>query len=414
MHLERIHKRDEGRNWEFALQRARDIINYVAIYRDHLKNPAIISAEYKSHKLQMEQDLGFEELKALREAAMELVADEESEKSLSERRSSQTDTERRRSSSNTIKDISEETKFPKSSSTTSSHYDIVSITSEESLPLGTAPTTPTTSNAPLIPSPTTPPISTPTKSVPSPSSPSSVSPTQSGEGLLQRWFPTWTGWYSSEAENLENIEVPTDLSETSNFESNKEDPIDIPENSSQEKIPKSSLEEEILYVLSDSLENNTFMKRDAVFCKLSFTLKKGTISLLKCQNHSKSNFENRKLVQLFELELASVKMALESRPRSRSYKFDIELGSLCLKDQVTADTAFPNLICQQNRDLGTANLKAAVSRTSSMYAKLTNILSPMPIKSSASSLSLANTPSNGPLFSLTYECKPLNSKADHR
>lgn len=39
-------------------------------------------------------------------------------------------------------------------------------------------------------------------------------------------------------------------------------------------------------------------------------------------------------VDLFELEFANVKMGLESRPRSKSYKFDIELGSLTLRDKV--------------------------------------------------------------------------------
>lgn len=39
-------------------------------------------------------------------------------------------------------------------------------------------------------------------------------------------------------------------------------------------------------------------------------------------------------MELFELEFANVKMALESRPRSKSYKFDIELGSMNLKDKV--------------------------------------------------------------------------------
>lgn len=31
-----------------------------------------------------------------------------------------------------------------------------------------------------------------------PSASSSTSPTYSGEGILQRWFPTWGGWYTSE------------------------------------------------------------------------------------------------------------------------------------------------------------------------------------------------------------------------
>lgn len=40
-------------------------------------------------------------------------------------------------------------------------------------------------------------------------------------------------------------------------------------------------------------------------------------------------------MDIFELELASVRMALESRPRNKSYKIDIELGSLSLRDKVS-------------------------------------------------------------------------------
>ena len=44
-----------------------------------------------------------------------------------------------------------------------------------------------------------------------PTSPS-TSPTYSGEGILQRWFPTWGGWYASEPP------LPTDTEEANTGE----------------------------------------------------------------------------------------------------------------------------------------------------------------------------------------------------
>lgn len=74
-----------------------------------------------------------------------------------------------------------------------------------------------------------------------------------GRSMLENWFPGWVGWYSSAPTESESAEAA----------------------SSEAK----QLEGEILQVLSDSVENNTIFKRDAVFGKFNFCLKKGSINL---------------------------------------------------------------------------------------------------------------------------------------
>ncbi|XP_064107510.1 intermembrane lipid transfer protein VPS13D-like isoform X2 [Macrobrachium nipponense] len=324
-HLDRIHRRYVGRNWVFAQQRAVDIVKYVNIYCEHLRNPALVTTESKTHKMKVEQVLNFNELRYLRELAMERVS-KELFASKKEKQEVQ--------SANTPEEL--------------------------------------------------------------------ASPTQSGEGILQRWFPTWGGWYSS------GITPTTPPEGETVFKQPLQSPgpsYEEPEtNSEPEKQAPGSLEEEILYVLSDSMENNTFMKRDAVFCQLSFSLKRGSFSLTssKMPSPGGSPEEKDKRVELFELEFANVKMALESRPRNKSYKFDIELGSLNLHDKVTQDSAFPLLVSPQNSETSGSGLKAAMSRTSTMYARLTTMISPSQPKV------------EGPLFALTYECHPFTSKADHK
>ena len=273
VHLDIIHKRDEGRNWEYAAQRARDIINYVIIYKEHLRNPATLSAEYKTHKLQMEKELNFEELRSLREIAMGHVALEKAEDN------PETD----QSSGSVTVQPSES----RGQASTPVSTEASSILSDETFLLSTAPASPL-STASVSPSSTAPTSPTPADIDSLPSS-QAVSPTQSGEGILQRWFPAWAGWSSysdipeKSKDELEDKSESEDSKKSEMEKSSKE--------TEQEKIAKGSLEEEILYVLSDSLENNTFMKRDAVFCKLSFTLKKGTMSLCKSQGNTKTSSE---------------------------------------------------------------------------------------------------------------------------
>jgi vacuolar protein sorting-associated protein 13D len=71
-----------------------------------------------------------------------------------------------------------------------------------------------------------------------------------GRSMLVRWFPQWMGWYSS------------------------------PSTESTQTSPETTqLEGEILQVLSDSAENNTILKRDAVFGHFNFCLKRGCLTL---------------------------------------------------------------------------------------------------------------------------------------
>lgn len=80
-----------------------------------------------------------------------------------------------------------------------------------------------------------------------------------GRSMLVSWFPTWMGWYSSTTTEL----VASGSSEAT------------------------QLEGEILQALADSAENNTILKRDAVFGKFNFCLKTGTLHL--CTEKENSN-----------------------------------------------------------------------------------------------------------------------------
>lgn len=203
-HLDKIHKKYSCRNWPAALERARDIVKYVRIYCEHLKNPATVTTDNKAHKLKVEHLMNFGDLCALREIAMMRVAKE-----------------------------------------------------HEGLE----------HTRPLHP--------------PSTTSSEPTSPTQSGEGILQRWFPTWGGWYASDTTTTPTSS-PSEDDTAEDFTTDVDvESQAIPESRAEEEEKKvaGSLEEEILYVLSDTVENDTYMKRDAVFCQLSFMLKQCSFSL---------------------------------------------------------------------------------------------------------------------------------------
>lgn len=72
-----------------------------------------------------------------------------------------------------------------------------------------------------------------------------------GRSMLESWFPQWMGWYSSS----------------------------VGESNASNSPEAQQLEGEILQVLSDSAENNSVFKRDAVFGQFTFCLKSGTVKL---------------------------------------------------------------------------------------------------------------------------------------
>lgn len=77
--------------------------------------------------------------------------------------------------------------------------------------------------------------------------------------MLVRWFPQWMGWYSS---------TPTDNSKTDTMQ----------------------LEGEILQALSDTVDNNTILKRDAVFGQFNFCLKSGILNLCTVKEGRKETY----------------------------------------------------------------------------------------------------------------------------
>ncbi|KAJ8964860.1 hypothetical protein NQ314_004578 [Rhamnusium bicolor] len=181
-----------------------------------------------------------------------------------------------------------------------------------------------------------------------------------GRNMLVSWFPTWMGWYSSTSS---------------------------PESSISSSQEASQLEGEILQVLADSAENNTILKRDAVFGHFNFCLKRGTLNLCTA-------FENESSPML-ELEFKNLSLNVLSKPRTSSHLVEISLDAVFLKDKITQNTMFPILMGPPGND-----------RTAAPKGR-----GPSP-RISISSSKLEEGAEN--LFYLAYEKKPPNSGCDYR
>ncbi|CAH0555796.1 unnamed protein product [Brassicogethes aeneus] len=132
----------------------------------------------------------------------------------------------------------------------------------------------------------------------------------SGRSMLESWFPQWMGWYSTSTTNEAENVVPTET----------------------------ALEEELFQVLSDSAENNTILKRDAVFGKFNFSLTKGCLNLCTFIEETKESNS------MLELEFKNLSLTILSKPRTQSHLVELSLGSLSLKDKTTPNTLFPILV----------------------------------------------------------------------
>jgi hypothetical protein len=71
------------------------------------------------------------------------------------------------------------------------------------------------------------------------------------QGILLQWFPQWWGWQSNKATN----------------------------NSTSSATGSSTFDGELLDVLSDTIDDDTLLRRDTVFGLFNFALSKGAISL---------------------------------------------------------------------------------------------------------------------------------------
>lgn len=192
------------------------------------------------------------------------------------------------------------------------------------------------------------------RSVPIPDR-NSTNGNSAGRSMLVRWFPQWMGWYSTP----------------------------------QESAPETTqLEGEILQVLSDSAENNTILKRDAVFGHFNFCLKRGCLTLCASQEDTTESSP------MLELEFKNLSLNILSKPRTSSHLIELSLGALYLKDKITLNTMFPVLMGPP----GYERMNFGRSQ------------GPSPRASVASRLEEANEH----LFYLGYEKKPQNTGCDYR
>lgn len=189
-----------------------------------------------------------------------------------------------------------------------------------------------------------------------------------GRSMLLHWFPQWWGWYGN------NLTPSNTTPTTPNLES------------------QSSFEDEFLNALTDTVETNSILKRDAVFGKFHFILKKGTLDVFQ------GGFETD-VVQTIQLQFENLLLNVESRPRSGSHFISLSLGSVLLKDHLTLNTEFPDIIKPQSKDELQQKTKIQRSR---LTLGLTAV-SPPPVEENTE-----------PLLQLEYETKPFNCNTDYR
>ncbi|CAG0881810.1 unnamed protein product, partial [Cyprideis torosa] len=139
-----------------------------------------------------------------------------------------------------------------------------------------------------------------------------------GGGLLQSLFPYWGGWYSGSS-------------------------------AAERQEAASKLEESVLESIEDTLENSTYFKRDSVFLRLHFSLKRVRVALLSSSfTTSVSALGTKTTTQattpLGELDLDSTELSIESRPRIRAFQVHLKLHSLHVRDLLSKDTTFPYLV----------------------------------------------------------------------
>ncbi|XP_043480928.1 vacuolar protein sorting-associated protein 13D isoform X1 [Leptopilina heterotoma] len=178
---------------------------------------------------------------------------------------------------------------------------------------------------------------------------SNVSTPQQARGMLFQWFPDWLGWYTK---------TPNSTPSTS-----------------------SSFDGELLDALSDTIDDDTLLRRDTVFGQFNFALSKGAISLCTSKNFNES------VKTVMELQFERVNLTYESRPRSSSHKFYISLGALFLHDYLTEDTTFPILIQPQIVSVSSSRLRSSSEKLVTQVSQS--------------------------LFELTYEKRPLHLSVDH-
>lgn len=239
-----------------------------------------------------------------------------------------------------------------------------------------------------------------------------------GRSMLVQWFPQWCGWYkTTPSTGTAPSSTPPTSSATPSDSTTPSTPLlspshQLPPTSSSSSSllllttepakDQTQLEDEILNALAGSVENNSLLKRDAVFGKFNFILKKGTLDV--CTGSAAQIPLNQVVASklMLQLQFENLLLTIESRPRSASHFVGLSLGSIFVKDHITVDSEFPDLIRPQLKDEPAAPL-VSHSRLQRVSRFGMGTTPPVPPVAAAE-----------PLFQMNYERKPLTYNTDYR
>ncbi|XP_055378948.1 intermembrane lipid transfer protein Vps13D [Condylostylus longicornis] len=201
--------------------------------------------------------------------------------------------------------------------------------------------------------------------------------------MLFQWFPMWWGWYGSSATNGNlTATSPTDL---------------VNENGSTNE--ENDIEDDILNALEENnpIDGNSLLKRDAVFGKFNFVLISGQLNICS------EDIQSTNYVTMMEMNFDNLRLDFETRPRSNSHLVELSMGSVCVRDLLTKDSVFPELIKPQNKEDHMPT-----------FARYQSQKTASNIKKEQSSSTLNNENGEEPWFQLQYERKPLVYNTDYR
>lgn len=222
-----------------------------------------------------------------------------------------------------------------------------------------------------------------------------------GRGMLLQWFPQWWGWYKpgdAEESAFNNPTIDEKHGDLLSMADIEKTPRIDPQSTAEEEAHR--LEDDILNAFSVSVDNNSVLKRDAVFGKFDFTLRKGTMDI--CSGDASS----QEVKPMLQLQFENLLLSVETRPRSGSHFVGLSLGTVCLKDRITLNTEFPDLVRPQQKE----DVAAASTRQKAQKRLSTSVFSVI----SPSSPPVTVAPPTEPLFVLQYERKPLLYNTDYR
>ena len=166
------------------------------------------------------------------------------------------------------------------------------------------------------------------------------------------WYQSWfSGWYGERAGDPNETGLSSNASASTQMKRDLSESFDI-ETEIQQSVFE--LDEEFVNVF-DTIENDTFLKRDAVFAQVNLVIQNASFTLCSSfsdlkQNSSQANqdlalFSKQKskdLPKVLEIEFRSVEIGVEAKPRYCLHEFKIKLGELYVKDTLSEEAVSSN------------------------------------------------------------------------